>query len=97
MSELHGLWTTISIKLFKKNNDTENSLAVQQLGLCTFCAEGMGSIPGGKLRSQAVQCGQKKGKENNNNNNKKVHQHRCNMLNALMCSCRNKGNLNFVI
>lgn len=60
MSELHGLWTTISIKLFKKNNDTENSLTVQWLGHCTFCNEGLGSIPGGKLRSQVVQCGQKK-------------------------------------
>lgn len=67
---------------------------VQWLGRCTFCAEGLGSIPGGKLRSQVVQCGQKR-KENHHQ--QKAQQHRCNMLNALMCSCRNEGNLNFVI
>ena len=27
-----------------------NSLAVQWLGLCTFTAEGRGSVPGGELR-----------------------------------------------
>ena len=36
-----------------------NSLEVQWLGLGTFTAEGLGSIPGGELRSQKP-CGQKK-------------------------------------
>ena len=37
-----------------------NSLAVQWLGLCTFTAEGTGSIPGrGTKIPQAAQCSQK--------------------------------------
>ena len=41
-----------------------NSLAVQWLGLCTFTAEGLGSIPGqGTKILQAVQCGKKKKKK----------------------------------
>ena len=41
-----------------------NSLTVQWLGLCTFSAEGPGSIPSqGTKILQAVWCGQKTKKE----------------------------------
>ena len=54
-----------------KNIHLGNSLAVQWLGLCTFTAEGLGSIPGPGTRIlQAVQHGTKKKKkviQNNNN------------------------------
>ena len=40
-----------------------NSLVVEWLGLRTFTAEGLGSIPGrGTKISQAASCGQKKKK-----------------------------------
>ena len=35
-------WTGV----FQKQSQTENSLAVQWLGLCAFTAQGTGSIPG---------------------------------------------------
>ena len=41
-----------------------NSLLVQWLGLCTFTAKGLGSIPGqGPNIPQAMFCGQKKKKK----------------------------------
>ena len=42
------------------------SLAVQWLGLCSFIAEGPGSIPGrGTKIPQAARCGQKANKQKN--------------------------------
>ena len=42
----------------------EESLAVQWLGLCTFTAEGKGSIPGaGTKILQAAWCGKKTNKQ----------------------------------
>ena len=49
----------MNILQFKKGN-SRNSLAVQRLGLGTFTAEGLGSIPGqGTKIPQATQHGQK--------------------------------------
>ena len=40
-------------------NITENHLVVQWLGLCTFTAEGLNSVPGwGTKILQAARCGQ---------------------------------------
>ncbi|XP_057576909.1 AP-4 complex subunit sigma-1 isoform X1 [Hippopotamus amphibius kiboko] len=45
-----------------------NSLVVQRLGLCTFTAEDVGSIPGrGAKMPQAVQLGRKTNKQTKNN------------------------------
>ena len=53
------------LKLYFQNEETRSSLVVQWLELCTFTAEGMGSIPG--QGQDPASCVAKKKTQNNNN------------------------------
>ena len=63
---LHAATNTGAAK--KKKKIGGNSLLVQWLELCTFTAEGPGSIPGGGSRILQAAC---IGQETQTNNNKK--------------------------